>query len=193
MERLLKQRPSPATIIACIALAVALGGTSYAAAGKLLPRNSVGTRQVINGSLQTVDLSRKARAALKGARGPQGPQGVPGERGPTGAQGAQGAQGIQGVQGIQGAPGLANLELADLDSASNSITPKTLFPTCPGTKRVISVSANVSTTAGAVGFVALTKAYILGNNAAVVQADEVAGGTGSDWSLLTRVLCANVQ
>ena len=88
MKRLLRHRPSAATVIACLALAVALSGTSYAAVAKLLPRNSVGTKQVVNGSLQTVDLSRKARAALKGARGPQGPQGVQGERGPTGAQGA---------------------------------------------------------------------------------------------------------
>jgi len=51
--------------VAYVALFAALSGTSYAAATKLLPKNSVGSRQVINGSLQKVDLSKKAVAALK--------------------------------------------------------------------------------------------------------------------------------
>jgi len=51
--------------ISYVALFAALSGTSYAAATKLLPKNSVGSRQVINGSLQKVDLSKKAVAALK--------------------------------------------------------------------------------------------------------------------------------
>jgi hypothetical protein len=36
--------PSPAMVVACVALAVALGGTTYAATA--LPRNSVGTPQI---------------------------------------------------------------------------------------------------------------------------------------------------
>src|SRR6266540_1035449 len=44
MKRILRNRPSPAMVIACIALAVALGGTSYAAV--TLPANSVGTKQL---------------------------------------------------------------------------------------------------------------------------------------------------
>lgn len=47
---------NPALLIACAALAVALSGTAYAVTK--LPRNSVGTRQVINHSLQRVDLKR---------------------------------------------------------------------------------------------------------------------------------------
>ena len=38
-------RPSPAMVIACIALGVALGGTSVAAI-QALPKNSVGTKQL---------------------------------------------------------------------------------------------------------------------------------------------------
>jgi hypothetical protein len=44
MSFLLGHRPSPAMVVACIALAVALGGTSYAAIR--LPAKSVGTRQL---------------------------------------------------------------------------------------------------------------------------------------------------
>jgi len=82
--------------VALLALFVALGGTSYAAGTALLPKNSVGSKQVVNGSLQTADLSRKAKRALKGARGPRGLQGV---------QGLQGAQGVAGAKGDRGPPG----------------------------------------------------------------------------------------
>jgi hypothetical protein len=57
-------------VVLYLALFPALSGTSYAAATKLAPKNSVGSRQVINGSLQKVDLSRKATAALRGIAGP---------------------------------------------------------------------------------------------------------------------------
>ena len=79
--------------LALFALFLALGGTSFAASNALLPRNSVGTRQVINGSLQTNDLSKSARTALKGNKGLRGPAGARGSTGATGAQGIQGAPG----------------------------------------------------------------------------------------------------
>ena len=88
--------------LALFALFVALGGTSFAAGNALLPRNSVGTNQVINGSLQTNDLSKTARNALKGNTGP---------RGPAGPQGVQGAVGVTGAQGVQGAPGQSATKL----------------------------------------------------------------------------------
>ena len=78
--------------LALFALFFALGGTSFAAGNGLLPRNSVGTKQVIDGSLLTNDLSKAARNALKGNRGPRGPAGAQGAQGPTGATGAQGVQ-----------------------------------------------------------------------------------------------------
>jgi hypothetical protein len=80
-------------VIACLALALALSGTSYAAVAKLLPKNSVGSAQVINGSLKKADLSKKAVAALHGARGARGPQGAPGTPGATGAKGDKGDPG----------------------------------------------------------------------------------------------------
>ena len=49
------KRPSPALVVALLALIVALGGTSYAAAK--LPKNSVGSKQVKNSSLQAKDIA----------------------------------------------------------------------------------------------------------------------------------------
>ena len=81
MRRLLSSPPSPAMVVACVALIVALGGTSYAALK--LPRNSVGNKQlrpsavtsgkVRNGSLTAKDF--RASALKRGPRGPQGPKG----------------------------------------------------------------------------------------------------------------------
>ena len=91
VRRLKRHRPSPAMLVALIALFVALGGTSYAALK--LPANSVGSAQVINGSLQTGDLAKKTAAALKGKPGGQGPQGTPGATGAAGATGPAGKDG----------------------------------------------------------------------------------------------------
>ena len=91
MHRIISRRPAPATVIALVALFVALGGTGYAALA--IPKNSVGSAQVVNHSLRTMDLSRNAVAALKGNRGPEGPAGSQGPQGPAGPQGAAGAAG----------------------------------------------------------------------------------------------------
>jgi hypothetical protein len=60
-------------LVAYLALFVALSSTGYAASSKLLPKNSVGSAQVVNGSLQRIDLSRRAVASLRGQRGVRGP------------------------------------------------------------------------------------------------------------------------
>src|SRR6266536_1558817 len=53
--RMLSRRvPSPAMVVACLALIVALGGTSYAAIR--LPANSVGTKQLKKGAVTGVKV-----------------------------------------------------------------------------------------------------------------------------------------
>jgi hypothetical protein len=98
------RRPSAATVIAVIALFFALGGTGYAVTK--LPRNSVGSDQVRDGSLQRRDF--RTNLLLRGAQGPagqQGPKGDTGAAGPTGAPGPVGAKGDAGEQGSQGPAG----------------------------------------------------------------------------------------
>lgn len=95
--------PSPAMVVACLALVIALGGTSYAAIK--LPRNSVGRSQlrsnavtsakIKNGSVSASDLSA---AALK-------PTSLYGDF--TAAGEIQGdSQGLEGVTATQVAPGV---------------------------------------------------------------------------------------
>lgn len=91
-----------------LALFVALGGTSYAAA--TLPRDSVGSTQIKAGAVgasEVRDGSLTAKDFKSGSlpRGATGAQGPKGETGATGAQGTAGAPGAPGARGAQGEQG----------------------------------------------------------------------------------------
>lgn len=96
----LVRRPSPAMVVACVALAIALGGTSYAAIS--LPANSVGTKQIKNGAVTKTKISPRT---MTGLRGPRGARGLAGPAGPAGAGGAAGSAGPAGPAGAVGPPG----------------------------------------------------------------------------------------
>jgi hypothetical protein len=81
MSSLRRFTPSPAVVIACLALLAALGGTSYAAI-QALPRNSVTSVQVKDFSLLARDFKRGQLP--RGAVGPAGPAGPQGPAGPAG-------------------------------------------------------------------------------------------------------------
>jgi hypothetical protein len=90
--------------LAMLALFLALGGTSVAAAswidGAKIKPNSIPKNR----------LTRSAIAELRGAKGPRGiagPAGPQGPRGATGAPGPAGAAGAQGAPGLRGATGPA--------------------------------------------------------------------------------------
>jgi Collagen triple helix repeat (20 copies) len=116
--------PRPSTALALVALAVALGGTGYAAT--LLPVGSVGTAQLKNGavvstkvknhSLRAVDFaSGQLPAGERGPAGAQGPQGPAGAAGPQGPAGLAGPKGDAGGQGSQGPPGFSSLDYVASD------------------------------------------------------------------------------
>lgn len=102
------RRPSPATVVACLALAISLGGTGYAAI-RLAP-NSVGTAQlkdnaVISSKVANFSLKKADFAPGQLPRGPVGPRGPAGAVGPAGAAGAAGPAGPAGPTGPTGAAG----------------------------------------------------------------------------------------
>ena len=101
-------------VIAMIALVVAAAGGGYAAAK--LPKNSVGTAQLRNGSVTSAKVKNHSLLAvdfkpgqlervLPTAIGPTGPTGPSGADGATGAVGAVGATGAQGASGPTGPVG----------------------------------------------------------------------------------------
>src|SRR4051794_16780029 len=103
---------SYANVMATLALFIALGGGAYAAIR--LPKNSVTTIQVRNGSLLAKDFHsgqlKAGPAGQAGAKGATGPQGVQGDRGlggPAGPPGLTGDPGAKGDKGDTGAAGSA--------------------------------------------------------------------------------------
>ncbi len=101
------RRPSPALVVAVIALIVAMSGTSYAVTQ--LPRNSVGAKQLKKNAVTAVKIKKNAVTGAKVKDGSltekdfaagtllQGPTGPKGDTGLTGPQGAQGLQGPAGA------------------------------------------------------------------------------------------------
>ena len=98
MQRLLRHRPSPAMVVACVALIVALGGTGVAAVNALAP-NSVGPVQLKAGAVTKPKLRNNAVTGVKvlnhsltavdfvAGSLPRGPVGPAGPAGPAGTVG----------------------------------------------------------------------------------------------------------
>jgi hypothetical protein len=99
-----RKRPSPAMVVALIALFVAMGGTGYAAltitgknvknsslTGADVKNNSLGSADVKDGNLLAKDFKAgqlpTGGAGAQGPAGPQGPKGDKGDKGDTGATG----------------------------------------------------------------------------------------------------------
>ena len=95
MTAIRRSLASPAMLVACAALIVALGGVSYAAA--TLPKNSVGTAQLRKKAVTGAKLKHNAVTSAKVKNGsllaadfktgqiPAGPKGPKGDTGPQGA------------------------------------------------------------------------------------------------------------
>lgn len=102
MRRRFKASPSPAMVVACIAVVLAMTGSAFAA------RALITGADIQNGSITRADLSRGTLRSLTGRRGPAGTDGFSGARGPqgdTGPAGPQGPAGPAGPQGPRGGPG----------------------------------------------------------------------------------------
>jgi hypothetical protein len=115
MNSLFRRKPSHATVVAYLALFVALGGSSYAAVkvgSKQIVNNSVASGDIRNNSLTTKDVHDRSLLA-KDFKSGQLP------RGATGAQGATGAAGSPAGSVIQGSTS---------DDLTNSFSTEERFP-----------------------------------------------------------------
>jgi Collagen triple helix repeat (20 copies) len=91
--------PSPAMVVACIAVVLAMTGSAFAAKALITGAD------IQNGSITRADLSKGTLKSLKGKRGPAGRDGFVGARGPQGDTGPQGPAGPAGPAGPQGQRG----------------------------------------------------------------------------------------
>jgi hypothetical protein len=95
-------RPSPAMVVAMVALLIAAAGTGYAATS--LPANSVGPAQLQSNAVTSPKVKNHSLLKIDFANGqipagPRGPRGFPGAPGPPGSSGAKGATGPVGPAG----------------------------------------------------------------------------------------------
>jgi Collagen triple helix repeat (20 copies) len=112
MRRIVKSRPSPALVVALVAVLVAFSGSATAAlvmTGKNIKDGTITAKDVKNRTLGTNKLSNNAVSLLKGQPGPAGPQGPKGEPGVQGVQGPKGDTGPAGQQGPKGDTGVAQV------------------------------------------------------------------------------------
>lgn len=124
--RLSNRRPSPALVVACFALFVALTGTSIAAVSQLVPRNSVGTPQLKNNAVTSAKVRNRSlvRADFRPGtllRGPAGPAGAAGPAGPAGPAGTGATVAFASVTGTD-ATSTSSTSYVELPTASASIT-----------------------------------------------------------------------
>jgi hypothetical protein len=137
----IRRNVQPATLIALLALFVAVGGTATAASGlisgkqikprtitaKQLGRGAVGTRQLRNRAISGAKLKPALLKSLKkpgqpgatGATGAQGLPGLPGIQGPQGPKGVTGAKGATGPKGAQGPAGIIDPQHAGTSGNQN--------------------------------------------------------------------------
>jgi hypothetical protein len=131
LSKLRSYRPSHATVVAYLALFVALGGSSYAAikvTGKNVKDSSLTGRDLRNESVTGSDVRGLTTRDFSGQL-PAGPQGPPGAQGPQGVQGQQGQDGQDGspdtpqqvldkIKQVDGSGSLLDADLLDGMSAS---------------------------------------------------------------------------
>jgi hypothetical protein len=175
-----RKLPSPALVVAGIALLVALGGTSVAAVSQV-PRASVGTPQLKNNAVTGAKIAGSTvtsadvrngsllRADFRRGQLPAGPV---------------------GAQGPQGPPGLSAREQVSAETTLTSQAPKNVTVTCPAGKRVIGGGAELSGAGRA--RVTVTENKPSGDNAWEAEAFE-AVATNQTWKVVVHAICANVS
>lgn len=177
--------PSPALVVACLALLVALGGTSYAAV--VIPRNSVGTLQLQRNAVKAAKINPNAvrtghvldgtllAADFKVGQLPSGPEGEKGEKGDKGSKGDKGDPG-----------GLSGYSVVEGAFVSTTTSSQTASATCPAGKRPTG-GGGLTQTPGA--GVSVRNSFPTGRTWLVVVDAKT---PGSGWNYHAFAICATV-
>src|SRR6185437_15154567 len=159
--------PSPALVVACLALAISLSGAAYAVS-TALPRNSVGTVQLRNNAVNSAKVRNATLRAADFAPGqiPAGPAGP------------------------QGPPGTSGLQLISGSGASNSTSPKSQQQDCPSGKRAVGGGA-VITGSATNTFLSASRPTDPGTGW-TATGREASGGNAGSWAVQAWVVCMTV-
>lgn len=177
MRRLVRHRPSPAMIVAMVALFVALSGASYAA----LARNTVGTKQIKKNAVTAAKIKRNAVnsskvkngsllatdfAAGQVPAGPAGPAGPQGSQGPAGVAVAYARVGSTGTLDPGTPPQNKGIVQANIEHDGTTGAGVYCFgglPFTPTSAMVTVDSAAALTTSNQIAAVAVQRGNNLGN------------------------------
>lgn len=130
MKLRIKRLPTPALVVACIALVVSLGGVSYAAG--VLPENSVGTAQLQKKAVSASKLKKNAVTGAKVKNGTLKAADFGADQLPAGPKGDTGAQGPKGDPGgFSGYEIVTNVDTLLPNSGLHVVA------TCPAGKKVL--------------------------------------------------------
>jgi hypothetical protein len=164
--------PSPALVIACLALAVSLTGGAYAVS-TALPRNSVGPAQLKANAVNSAKVQNRSLRAVDFGIG-QIPKGPPG---PAGAAGPQGPPGTSGVQQIS-------------STGPSSSAAKSFQVDCPSGKRALGGGGTLT---GAITntFLSTSRPTDAGTGW-IAAGRESTGGNAGSWAVQAWVVCATV-
>jgi hypothetical protein len=132
----IRARLSFANIMSCLAVFVALGGSSYAAVK--VKRNSVGSAQIKNNSIKSTDVKNKSLLAKDFRSGQLLP----------GPQGATGPRGLQGLRGVTGTSGLAKVTVVRQDASLDDGETVSKVVPCATGSRAIGGGAGAPSTSG---------------------------------------------
>lgn len=175
------RRPSPALVVATLALIVSLSGVAYAATA--LPRNSVGTLQLKNGAVTTKKVKNRSLVALDFKLG-QLPAGA------AGAQGIKGDKGDKGDTGATGSAGVTELQRVSAETTLNNLTGvKEVTASCPSGKRVVGGGAETVTTTS----YPITKSIPRGDLSGWTAMGYKAAPSLDKWAVRAIALCAKVS
>lgn len=185
------RRPSPALVVAGVALLFALGGTGYATVLQV-PRNSVGPAQLQanavtppklrNGAVNNAKLANNAVTSVKVQNGSLlAADFAPGQV-PAGPQGPAGPAGPVGVSAYQ---------IVEVDSPQDASGTKQATAACPSGKRVLGGGSQIS--GPGKQFVADNGGYPSSNGTAfTAEGQNVLVGTPVIWQLKVYAICATV-
>ena len=140
MKRLITRFvPSPAMVVALIALALSLGASGYAASRTLFAKNA-DTVDKIHASKtpkpnKLLPLNKAGKLPASVLTLDQGPKGDTGAQGQQGLQGPQGEKGPKGDKGDQGANGATNVVIRFATKTANAGVVDTLDASCDAGER----------------------------------------------------------
>jgi|SRR5215216_672345 len=134
--------PSPALVVAIVALIVACAGTATAAgvfirSSSQVKSGSINTGDLRNGrGVSLADLTPRARFRLESREGERGPEGPRGPQGPAGPRGETGPAGANGADGSAIAFAHVNPDGTLDDGKSKQVVSTAMAAPGPGSARV---------------------------------------------------------